>query len=64
MPPLVAIAFGAIGGAMLVRWAMREAQRINRELDEARLAKVREPARDEGLRTLRRDPASGIYRPD
>ena len=64
MPPLIVIAFGALGGAVLVRWAMSEAQRINEELEEARFAKVRESARDEHIQTLRRDPVTGVYRPD
>jgi hypothetical protein len=50
---------------MLVRWALREAQRINHELEEARLATVREGRRDEQrMRTLRRDPVTGVYRPE
>jgi hypothetical protein len=64
MPPLIVIALGALGGVALVRWAVREAQRINHELEEARLARVREPVRDEAIKTLRRDPATGVYRPD
>jgi hypothetical protein len=64
MPPFVVVALGAVGGTMLVRWALREARRINHELEEARLAKVRESARDERIRTLRRDPVTGVYRPD
>jgi hypothetical protein len=64
MPPLIAIAFGAFGGAALLRWVLKEAQRINHELEEARLAQVRNPARDDRIRTLRRDPVSGVYRPD
>lgn len=64
MPPLVVVAFAALGGAVLVRWALREAQRINQELEEARLARVREGHRGERMQTLRRDPATGVYRPD
>jgi len=64
MPPLIVVALGALGGTVLVRWALREARRINHELEEARFAKVREGARDERIHTLRRDPATGVYRPD
>jgi len=64
MPPLIVIALGAFGGAALVRWALREALRINHKLEEARLARVREPARDDRIQTLRRDPVTGVYRPD
>ena len=50
---------------MLVRWALREVRRINHELEEARLATVRERTRDQQrMRTLRRDPVTGVYRPD
>lgn len=62
MPPLVAIA-GALGSAAVVRWAYRAAKRINHELEEARLARVRERGDPGEVRTLRRDPATGAYRP-
>ena len=64
MPPFIVVALGAAGGAMLVRWALREARRLNDELEEARLAEVRERARGERIQTLRRDPVTGVYRPD
>ena len=41
MPPLIAFA-GALGGLAVVRWAYKTAVRINRELEEARLARVAE----------------------
>jgi hypothetical protein len=62
MPPLVAIA-GALGSAAVVRWAYRTAKRINHELEEARLARVSERTEPSEVRTLRRDPATGAYRP-
>ena len=62
MPPLIAFA-GALGGLVLVRWAFRAAVRINRELEEIRLARVAEAARADEIKTLRRDPATGAYRP-
>ena len=61
MPPLIAFA-GALGGLAVVRWAYRTAQRINRELEEARLARVAEPVPND-IPTLRRDPNTGAYRP-
>lgn len=60
MPPLILIAAGILGGAALVRLAVREGKRINRELDDARKAK---PAEQERMPKLRRDPDSGTYRP-
>jgi hypothetical protein len=62
MPPLIAIA-GALGGLAVVRWAYRTAMRINRELEEARLARVTETAKSQDIPTLRRDPTTGAYRP-
>jgi hypothetical protein len=62
MPPLIAFA-GALGGLAVVRWAYRTAQRINHELEEARLARVSETARTQEIPTLRRDPRTGAYRP-
>ena len=43
MPPLIAFA-GALGSLAVVRWAYRTAKRVNRELEEARLARVAEAA--------------------
>jgi hypothetical protein len=60
--PIVAIA-GALGGLAVVRWAYRTALKVNRELEEARLARVAEAARSHDIPTLRRDPATGAYRP-
>jgi hypothetical protein len=62
MPPLVAFA-GALGGLAVIRWAYRTAFRINRELEEARLARVAEAAKSHDIPTLRRDPNTGLYRP-
>ena len=61
MPPLVAFA-GVLGGLAVVRWAYRTALRVNRELEEARLARVADTAPSD-IPTLRRDPDSGAYRP-
>ena len=62
MPPLIAFA-GALGGLAVVRWAYRTAQRVNRELEEARLARAAEAAASGDIPTLRRDPDTGAYRP-
>jgi hypothetical protein len=60
--PLIAFA-GALGGLAVVRWAYRTALRVNRELEEARLSRVADAARSGEIPTLRRDPATGAYRP-
>ncbi len=62
MPPLIAIA-GALGGLAVVRWAYRTALKVNQELEEARRARVAETVRSGDIPTLRRDPATGAYRP-
>jgi len=52
----------ALGGAMVVHWVVKEARRINEELDNAK--RVRVPVTDQENRpTLRRDPRTGEYRP-
>ncbi len=61
MPPLIAFA-GALGGLAVVRWTYKTAVRINRELEEARLARLAEAQTTE-MPTLRRDPVTGAYRP-
>ena len=62
MPPLIAFA-GALGGLAVVRWAYKTAQRINRELEEARLARMAESLQTSEIPTLKRDPVTGAYRP-
>ena len=62
MPPLIALA-GALGSLAVVRWAYRTAKRVNRELEEARLARVAETVCLNDIPTLRRDPTTGAYRP-
>ena len=51
-----------LGGAALVHWVVKEARRINEELDNAKRVKVR--VTDQERRpTLRLDPRTGEYRP-
>lgn len=60
LSPLVKWTLAAAGGAMVVHWVVKEARRINEELDRAKRA-VRVTDR-ENMPKLRRDPASGEYR--
>jgi hypothetical protein len=64
MPPLIAWGVGLLGGAALVRWAVKEARRINRELEEARFDRMAETMQTQPIRNLRRDPVTGAYRPE
>ena len=61
IPPLVKWALAAAGAAVVVHWVVKEARRINEELDRARRVKVKASV-GEQRPTLRRDPASGEYR--
>ncbi len=61
LSPLVKWTLAVVGGAMVVHWVVREARRINEELDRAKRA-VRINERD-NYPTLRRDPSNGEYRP-
>ncbi len=60
MPPVLALALGLIGAGALVRWCVKEARRVNAELDNIRAA---EPVDRGALPTLKRDPRTGEYRP-
>jgi hypothetical protein len=62
MPQAIVWAFGVLGGAALVRWAVREIARVNRELEQSRMTP--EPVVKERLPRLRRDPVTGVYRPE
>jgi hypothetical protein len=62
MPPFIAFA-GILGGLAVMRWAYKTAMRINQELDEVRLERVAEASRSSEIKTLRRDPVTGAYRP-
>lgn len=62
MPPFIAFA-GVLGGLAVMRWAYKTAQRINQELEELRMGRVAEAAQASEIKTLRRDPVTGAYRP-
>ena len=61
LSPLVKWSLAALGGAVIVHWAVKEARRINEELDQARRVKAK-ITDAERRPTLRRDPATGEYR--
>lgn len=63
MPPVFALALGLIGAAALVRWCVKEAHRVNAELDDIRGAPPVEPVDRDTLPKLKRDPQTGEYRP-
>jgi hypothetical protein len=61
LSPLVKWSLAALGGALVIHWAVKEARRINEELDQARRVKAR-ITDQENRPTLRRDPGTGEYR--
>jgi hypothetical protein len=64
IPPLVMWTMGALGITALARLIVREHRRVNAELDAMRSATVVEKAERARNKTLRRDPRTGVYRPD
>ena len=62
VPPLIRIALGTIGFAAVVHWAVKEARRINEELDRLKAASALDPRARHALPTLRRDPRTGVWR--
>ena len=63
MPPVIALVFGIVGAAALVRWCVKEVRRVNAELDGVRAKMHAEPVDRDALPKLKRDPATGEYRP-
>ena len=63
MPPVLAFALGMIGAAAVVRWCVREMQRVNADLDSVRSRAPAEPIDRDTLPKLKRDPRTGEYRP-
>ena len=63
MTPIVAGAFAAAAAAVVAKFVSNEWQRINAVLHPQEPEFIREPVR-RNLPTLRRDPRTGIYRPD
>jgi hypothetical protein len=61
LSPLLKWSLAALGGTMVIHWAVKEARRINEELDQAKRVKIR-IADQENRPTLRRDPTTGEYR--
>ncbi len=61
LSPLVALTVGVAGAALVVTLAVREWRRLNAA--RAQPVPVRNAQREQITR-LRRDPATGIYRPD
>lgn len=63
IPQIVVWAAGAVAAYSLVRFVKREYDRVNAELESARLATVASKSERDKNPTLRRDPRTGVYRP-
>jgi len=64
MPAALAFAVGLMGAAALVRWCVKEVQRVNVDLDNLRGRSGTAPIDRDTLPKLKRDPDTGEYRPD
>ena len=62
MPPVLGWTLGIFGSAVVVRILAKEWRRVNDELDAG--ASLRGAPVREKIPVLRRDPKSGIYRPE
>jgi hypothetical protein len=61
LPPVIVWTLAALGAAALAKVLAKEWQRVNAELDAHERA---ESVVRENIPTLRRDPQTGVYRPD
>jgi hypothetical protein len=61
-PPVIAWTIGAIGAVFMSKLLAKEWRRVNNELDAHERAA--EQVRPQEIRTLRRDPHTGVYRPE
>ena len=64
MPPVVLWILGAVGAFAAAKWIGREARRINAELHTDMGEALSGTPEPERVIPLRRDPATGVYRPD
>jgi hypothetical protein len=62
LPPVIAWTLAAIGAVAISKVLGREWRRVNAELDAHERAT--KPVERDELPTLRRDPHSGVYRPE
>jgi hypothetical protein len=61
--PVLALALGVMGTAVLVRWCVREVRRVNAELDAVRERAATGHIDRNALPKLKADPRTGEYRP-
>jgi hypothetical protein len=61
--PVLALALGIMGTAVLLRWCVREVRRVNAELDAVRQPQAADRIDRDSLPKLKVDPRTGEYRP-
>ena len=64
MLPLIFWAFGVFAAAMILKRLIQEAQRIAAAGHEQDRSSPPNPTHAKPVQTLRRDPVTGIYRPN
>jgi hypothetical protein len=62
LSPLIGWALGALGAVMVAKVVAKEWQRINEQLHPG--DPIAEAPARENIPVLRRDPQSGVYRPE
>jgi hypothetical protein len=62
VPPLLALAFGVLGAAFIVKHVAKEWRKPKADVDRDEAAPV-EQAKTQAVQKLRRDPQTGVYRP-
>jgi len=62
IPPLVSWTLGALGAAVVAKVLVREWHRVNGTLHPSE--PIRQAPAREKIPVLRRDPVSGVYRPE
>ncbi|HEY6992917.1 MAG TPA: hypothetical protein VH397_04340 [Xanthobacteraceae bacterium] len=60
IPPLVKLTLAVLGAGAVVHWVVKEARRINQELERVKTASAIDR---QSLPKLRRDPDTGEFRP-
>jgi hypothetical protein len=64
LSPILAATLGAAAAAAMAKVVVHEWRRINEALHPRQPATVKENSNRQALPTLRRDPRTGIYRPE
>jgi hypothetical protein len=63
MPQALLFLLGTLGAAIAAKLISKEWRRVNDELDQARAKATTADAGRDAMTDLRRDPATGVFRP-